>query len=416
MSTNAIEIVPVGPVEPHPNADRMEGARVWGWQRCVVHGAIRLSFIFGIALAGAARGETYRVGPGRAVKSLSAVAAKLRAGDVVEIDPGTYREVVRLAADGTAGEPITLRGAGGARTVFDAEGIDTSGVGAIPRGVLQVEGAYYVIEHLELKNARNGMNAAGVRLLHSTDAVLRDCHIHHCDMGVFGDDRATAKIEACDVAFNGTEKFGGGSHNFYMQGNRVVVRGCHIHDALFGQNYKSRAHYNELWYNWIADSAEGEVGIVDSEETDRPNSNALLVGNMILSSRERTGNAAKFVLFGSESGHAHDGTLYLFRNTFIAGSGRINFITLDDAKAAAVVMNNIFVGSDRILNTPKPPVSIVAGENWMPSGAPLPPGWGDGSASPVEYVDGDGEKRPLRFDPAALPVVYPRVGATPRPR
>lgn len=358
--------------------------------------------------ASLASAATYRVGPGREVKTLTAVAGKLRAGDVVEVDPGTYREVLKLTADGTREKPITVRGVGETRAVFDAESLNTSGVGQVPRGILQIEGAYYVIEHLELKNARNGENAAGVRLLHSTDAVIRDCYIHHCDMGVFGDDRQTATIEDCDVGFNSTKQRSGYAHNFYMAGNRVVVRGCHMHDCPFGQNYKSRAHYNELWYNWIADSAEGEAGIVDSEETDRPNSNALLVGNMIISARERAGNAAKFVLFGSELGHAHDGTLYLFRNTFIAGSGRINFITLDDAKAAAVVRGNIFVGSDKILNAPKPTVSVDGSENWMPSGSPLPPGWGAASDAALQYVDGDGVKHSLAFDPAKLPTVYPQ--------
>ncbi len=38
MSTHAIEIIEVGAVEPHPNADRMEITRVWGWQCCVGKG------------------------------------------------------------------------------------------------------------------------------------------------------------------------------------------------------------------------------------------------------------------------------------------------------------------------------------------------------------------------------------------
>ncbi len=233
--------------------------------------------------AASASAETYRVGPGRAVKAISAVAASLKPGDVVELDPGTYRETLRLTADGTADAPITLRGVGPERPVIDADGLDASGRGPVPRAAVQIEGAYVTLEHLEIKNARNGENAAGVRLLHSTNAVIRDCHIHHCDMGVFGDDRETATIERCEVAFNSTKEKSGYAHNFYMAGNRVVVRGCHIHDCPFGQNYKSRAHYNELWYNWVADSAEGEVGIVDSDETARANSSAVLVGNMIIS-------------------------------------------------------------------------------------------------------------------------------------
>lgn len=347
--------------------------------------------------------KTYNVGIGRETKSLAAIAAQLKPGDVVEIDPGTYREVMKLLVNGTPTAPITIRGVGTARPVFDAEGLNTSGRGPIPRGILQIEGAYIIIEHLEFKNARNGENAAGIRLLASTNAIIRDCAVNHCDMGIFGDDRETVTVENCDIGFNSAKERDGYAHNFYMHGNRVVVRGCHIHDAPFGQNFKSRAHFNELWYNWIADSHQGEVGPVDSDHTERANSNTLMVGNVIISPRERTGNASKFILFGSESGNSHDGTLFLFHNTFVAGNPRINFITLDDTKARAVVRNNIFVGSAQILNTPRPPLSVVGSGNWMPAGAPLPQGWDEVSTAPLQYTDGDGVTHTLTIDATSMP-------------
>lgn len=348
--------------------------------------------------AGPLAAATYSVGPGRAIKTFNAVLPRLKPGDVVEIDPGVYRETVKLTVSGMRGAPITVRGLGAPRPVFDAEGLDTSGRGPIPRGAFQIEGAYIVLEHLEFKNARNGENAAGIRLLDSTNAVIRDCKVTWCDMGVFGGDRETATIENCEVSHNGTEKFNGFSHNFYMHGNRVVVRGCHIHDALFGQNYKSRAHYNELWHNWITDSNEGEVGCVDAKgETDRPNSNTLLVGNVIISRSNRTGNTAKFVLFGSESGGGHDGTLFLFHNTLIAGDARIRFITLDDPRARAVIANNVFVGSEQILSLPRPPLSVTANHNLLPKGAPLPEGWTDTPGAPPQYTDGNGVSHTLNL-------------------
>jgi hypothetical protein len=184
-----------------------------------------------------------------------------------------------------------------------------------------------------------------------------------------------------------------------MHGNRVVVRGCDIHDALNGQNYKSRAHYNELWFNRIADSNEGEVGCVDAAgATDRPHSNVLMVGNVVVSRPDRTGNTAKFVLFGSESGGTHNGTLFLFHNTFVAGDGRIQFITLSDPQARAVIHNNVFVGSQNVLSLPSPPLSIEANRNLLPKGAPVPPGWTDQpGAIPLRYTDGDGRPRVLNL-------------------
>lgn len=41
MSTHSIEIVELTEIEPHPNADRMELTRVWGWQCCIGKGQFR---------------------------------------------------------------------------------------------------------------------------------------------------------------------------------------------------------------------------------------------------------------------------------------------------------------------------------------------------------------------------------------
>ena len=337
---------------------------------------------------------TYHVGAAREIKTLNAIAPRLQAGDVVEIDSGTYRETMKISAQGTREKPIVIRGVGPTRPLFDAENLNVSGVGAIPRAIIQIEGAYIVLEHLEFQNARNEQNAAGIRLLDSLWATIRDCKISRCDMGIFGGDRETVTIENCEIFENGTEKFSGGSHNFYMHGNRVVVRNCYIHDSLFGQNYKSRAHYNELWWNVIKDSNEGEVGCVDATgHTDSPNSNVLMVGNTLISKAERTGNAAKFVLFGSElpppDGGVRNGTLFLFHNTFIAGNERVQFITLDDPQAKLVAQNNVFIGSNNILRLARSAVDVRGQGNMVFAGAALPAGW-NAEIGALQYVDGDG--------------------------
>ena len=356
-----------------------------------------------LAVASPLFAETYLVGAKREYKTLGAVVSRLQAGDTVAIDAGTYHETLRLPMRGTAKSPIVLRGTDADYPLFDATGINTDGVGARPRGIFQIEGAHIIVEHLAFQNARNGTNAAGIRLLDSTHCIIRDCRIHDCDMGIFGGDRETALIERCEIFRNGTAGFNGGSHNFYMHGNRVVVRNCYIHDALFGQNYKSRAHYNELWFNLIADSNEGEIGCVDGAgTTDKPNSNTLLVGNTIISRKDRTGNAAKFVLFGSESGAAHKGTLFSFYNTFIAGTDRIHFITMDDAQASLVVQNTLFVGSGNLLNFAKPIASVVFQRNLLPLSSKTPLSAARPDDLPCHYTDGDGVERTLPLDASSL--------------
>lgn len=393
-----------------------------------------------LALSPAALAETIQVGPERAEKSVAAVLGRLKPGDVVEVDPGTYREAMKVKLDGRADAPITIRGVPGKeRPVFDARDLDISGQKGATRAIFQLEGAYIVLEHLELTNARNGETAAGVRLNGSTNAVVRDCRIHHCDLGVFGDDRETVTIELCDIGFNSTEKWRGYAHNFYMHGNRVVVRGCHIHDSPFGQNFKSRAHYNELWYNWIADSDEGEVGPVDEHArvkggTQLADSNVVMVGNVIVSKPRRGGNGSKFVLFGSElkDTAGHNGTLFMFNNTLVAGSPEIVFVQLADAKARLVAANNIFAGSANILRQTVPAASVTGHHNWIEKDAKAPEGFTDtltgespgfvaagerdfrlkagspciGAGAPaagLEYTDGDGKAHKLALDQQYAP-------------
>lgn len=359
-----------------------------------------------LVFCGVSHATTYHVGAQRDIKTLSAISALLMPGDVVEIDPGIYHEVLKIRANGAANAPIIVRGMGATRPIFDAQDMNVSGRGPIPRAIFQIEGAYLFIEHLEFKNARNGENAAGIRLLNSTNATIRDCAINNCDMGIFGGDLQTATIENCDVGFNSTKIHNGYAHNLYMSGNRVVVRGCHIHDCPFGQNFKSRAHYNELWYNVISNSNEGEVGIVDGKgDTDRPNSNSLLVGNIIVSPPNRTGNHWKFVLFGSELGNAHDGTLFLFHNILRAGDLRIKFITLADANASLVARDNTFIGKAQLLNLLQTPLEIVANGNQFPAEVLPPPGWTDASDAPLTYIDGDGIMHTLVMDKKSVPAL-----------
>ena len=396
------------------------------------------------AWAAPAEATVYSVSPGGPITSLKSILGMLSAGDIVEIEPGTYNEVMKIRCNGTPASPIIIRGVGATRPVFDATGQNVNGVGANPRAIFQIEGANIIMENIEMIDARNGNNGAGIRLLNSTNAVIRNCKISYCDMGMMGGDTVSALIEDSDIGFNGTPLYDGYSHNMYMSGaGGIVVRGSYIHDALHGQNFKSRAHYNELWYNWIADSNEGEVGPVEGSDTAAANSNFLMVGNTVISKSGRTGNHVKYVIFGSDSGSGqHNGTMYMFNNTLIANDGRAHFVAFYGQGMDAVIRNNVFYGSDHIVEYWGAPVPVTGSHNWMETTSSVPPQFTDSvvgvwpgfrdygsddyrllsGSTPIDegsgsedmwYVDGDGVVHDLVVDESYLYGAgrFPRLAA-----
>ena len=343
---------------------------------------------FALVLGSAVRAgaTTYAVGPGQAFPTIASVPA-LGPGDVVEIQCGTYNEVRRWTDSATAESPITLRGVcATGRPVIDANRRRVSGNHGLPRAAWQIEGSHYRIENLEFRNARNRDNGAGIRVLGS-DVTITDCKVSSCDMGIMSSGSDDLVITGSEIAFNGTGKNDGLSHNLYVAGGSVTIMYSRIHDAISGENVKSRAHYTALLYNHIADAAESEVEGVDGADTIAPNSNMVMIGNILVSRPDRSINTTKFINFGQDMGGSHDGTLYLINNTLIAGSPSIGFLRSSAPTSAIVVTNNVFFGSDTIVQ-PGFAAQIGGTHNWAQNTATLPPGFASTTtASSPAFVD-----------------------------
>lgn len=370
-----------------------------------------------LLLPASARATTYEVGSGKAHATVASLP-KLSPGDVVEISPGTYNEVKRWTDSGAAGSPITIRGVGTTRPIFDATGKTVDGVLPNPRAVFQIEGGHVIVENLEFRNARNGDNGAGIRVAgdEANDVVVRNCKIHDCDMGLMNVSD-NLLIDACEISGNGTPLYDGYSHNLYLGGGKVTLQYSYIHDSQNGQNVKSRAHYTELLYNYIVDSQDGEVGLVDAAETETPNSNAVMIGNVVVSKPRKSGyNSSRFVWFGQDGGGAHAGTLHVLNNTFVAGDSRITFLGADAAAGASLLAtNNIFGGSDGIAGAGP----ISGSNNCVPKSASVPPAFtATVKADPPGFVDGAGRNyhlmasSPCRDTGATAPSYKDGSGAT----
>lgn len=339
---------------------------------------IRILAIFVILITLNLYAATYTVGPGKTYSTITMVPG-LAPGDILEIYSGTYNEYKKWSNSGTAANPITIKGMGATKPLIDGTALNLTGVGAVPRALFQVDGSYYVIDNLEFKNADNttSHNSAGIRVL-GDNVTVRNCKITECENGMMSES-AGLLVEYSEIAYCGSPDYQGYTHNMYMGGTSLTVRYCYLHDSDSAQNIKSRAHYTELLYNYIADANSKEVDLVEASETNAANSNALLIGNVIIKRNAApisgiSGNDSQFILFGQDGGGTRSGTLYMFNNTIISGMSSNRPLWLSST-TSAVLYNNIFYGTDTLLRDAYTIANTTGSNNWIPSTAKVPTGF-----------------------------------------
>lgn len=280
----------------------------------------------GSLLSRPSRAETLEVGPGKRFSRIEEANAQARPGDVILVHPRTGGEPYERTAVYVRQARLTFRAvqAEGSRWVkIDGSGFDYSGRGSTPRALFQFNAGTddCVLEGFELSGAHNDShNGAGVRINQANNVIVRHCSIHHNDMGIMSNGDGSQErglsqlIEFCEIHHNGDPADPGFNHNLYLGGTSVTLRACEVHSSLTGHNVKSRAHHNRIEYCYVHDSANREFDLVDAADTARPDSHAVLLGNVIVKDPNCGGNRS-VIHFGQDGGKEHDGTLHLAFNT-----------------------------------------------------------------------------------------------------
>ena len=338
---------------------------------CVLAGLVALSATAALAAT------TYPVGASRTWKSPCALVAvvTLQPGDIVDVDPGTYTDACQLTASGTVAAPIVLRGVPGPMPIFDATGLDLSGAGSVPRAIFQFTGgSHWVVQHLELENASNSsLNGAAFRLTAGAlDVLIQDVSVHDCQDGFMSDGAATLTVRDSEVFHNGAGD--GYSHNFYVQGQSIVLIGNHIHDSVGGQNVKVRSHDALIAYNLIENAGNYEIDLIQNPpQTDAANANAILIGNVIVRP-SMADNNSQVIVWGSDnpSVTGRNGSLFAVNNTFIlANSSNRLFHAIAPAAGSQIHLVNSIVQatvSGTGLATDATTSAILVGSNdWISS-------------------------------------------------
>ena len=278
--------------------------------------------------ANVSRPASLEVGPGKPLARIEDANARARPGDVIVVYPRDRGLPYEQTAVLVRQHDVTFRavpGRNGQRVAISGKGFDYTGSGSTPRAIFQFNpGAdRCTLEGFELSGAHNrSHNGAGVRINQANHVTLRDCSIHNNDMGIMSNGDGSAQvavdqqIQQCEIHHNGDPSEPGYNHNLYLGGGSVALRFCEIHSSLTGHNVKSRAHHTRVEYCYVHHSANREFDLVDAADTARPESHAVLIGNVIVKDPQCKGNKA-VLHFGQDGGRQHDGTLYLVFNTVV---------------------------------------------------------------------------------------------------
>ena len=366
----------------------------------------------------ASSSTTYLVGSARQYTTLLQVAPLLNPGDTVLVDGDqTYAGDVIFRRSATLQNRITIKGvrvngkrpliSGGTDCVHFFTDFPYSGPGA----------DHYTFEGFEITGATN----RGI-FHQSKDLILRDVVVHHCQHGILGADQGSG---SCLLEYSEVYSCGSGDryHQIYMATDEVHNPGsvfrmqfCYLHDGAGGNNVKSRAERNEIYYNWIEGAYYHELELVGPDGGDGGNErlkreDSDVAGNVFWKKVKPAGDTEYFNVTrigGDGTGQTH-GRYRFVNNTFLCGSRPV--FRMFDSLESVEMHNNVFYRIDgngvQIMRTVEAlwttGTAVIAGRsNWVPNGSTQVPSQWTGTifGSSPGFIDlNGGNVRPAAGSP-----------------
>ncbi|AUX39367.1 hypothetical protein SOCE26_007560 [Sorangium cellulosum] len=326
--------------------------------------------------ASPAMGATYEVGPGKPYESLAAVAPRLAAGDVVEVDGDTtYPGDLTFKKSGTESAKITIRGV----RVNGRRPLLSGGTNTVVFG-----GNHYILEGFEITG---GARRCVFNRAH--DITIRDVVVHDCPgHGILGADEGSGSLtlEYVEVYACGA---GDTRHPVYIAtdeqahpGSVFRMQHCYVHDGNGGNNVKSRAERNEIYYNWIEGALYHEIELIgpDGQDEGLAREDSDVVGNVF----RKTGKSFVARVGGDGTGQTF-GRFRFVNNTFLLAPGSAAAIRMFDGIESVEMSNNVFyraggggvdIYADRSASWVTGAALISGVNNWVPAGSSaIPAGW-----------------------------------------
>ena len=285
------------------------------------------------------KAKVWQVGPSRTYQYCSQVAALVQPSDTVQIDYTIYKNdkqvlwtVDNLYLEGVGGRP---RIEAGAIIANDASN---------GKGIFVISGANVHVHNIEFANAVvQSNNGAGIRQ-EGRNLWVTQCKFDGNEMGILCGNIANCKttVEYSEFLNGGSVANPGFQHNIYINHiDTFIFLYNYSHNALAeGHELKSRANYNFILYNRIANETT-----IDSRNIDLPNGGtAVVMGNTIEQNQNSSNsNMLGYGLEGFTNTAPHK--LYCVNNTFVNKKTTGSFINIANSTALLLVKNNIFAGA-----------------------------------------------------------------------
>lgn len=323
-----------------------------------------------------AHAAVYQVGPARQYTELGQVTNLLAPGDTVELDgDATYPGGVVFDVNGSPTKKIKVVGiaVNGKRPVLSGGG-----------NTIEAAGDHYEFSGLEITGG-----TARCFYHHANDITLRDAFVHDCPkQGVLGADNDSGSFL---LEYTEVTRCGGGDrdHQIYMATDETTFPGsvfrmqyCYIHDSNGGNNVKSRAERNEIYYNWIEGGFYHELELIGPDPAGGAGTAARedsdVVGNVLVKTRDFA-----VVRFGGDATGASSGRYRFVNNTVLtAENGSSAVFRLFDPLQSVQMHNNVFTvlgaGSVNLLREVEALWTdgrqVSGSNNWVKNGSTNVPG------------------------------------------
>lgn len=346
---------------------------------------IALTLLFSLV---AARGAVYEVKPNTALDTIGEVPwATLQAGDTVLIHwrSTSYKEKWVICRQGTASQPITVRGVPGPNGELPV--IDGNGAVTVPgvnfaseaRGVIKIGSSnepqdtmpkFIVIENLEIRGAHPNYQftddggatqsyssaASPIFVEKGENLVFRNNIITDGANGFFA--ASTDTVVSRDILVEGNYIYGNGivgsilQHNNYTAAINITFqynRFGPLRSGAPGVNLKDRSAGLIVRYNWI-EGGNRTIDMVNGEDSSQirnhPDYNkAYVYGNILIKGMQDASNN-QVIHFGGDTGSTasyRQGPLYLYNNTvYSTRTGNTVIVRLSASTVSGDARNNIF--------------------------------------------------------------------------